>query len=341
MDEYMILIPAYQPNDRFLDLIRALKDKNIGVLAVNDGSGAEYAKLFEEANKIGAMVLQHESNRGKGAAIKTGIDFLMQNENVLGIVTADADGQHTVTDIMRVIEAMKGNPDTFVIGARSFIGNVPARSRFGNSVTCAVFKFATGLKISDTQTGLRGLPKTMFKALVKLSGDRYEYEMNMLLNLQRWGVKYVEIPIETVYIDENSSSHFHPLRDSWRIYLKIIKFCASSFVSFLIDYALYALFGSVLHIVPWLSYVSARIVSSYANYVLNRHIVFGGGKKGSLWQYYLLVLVAMVIGSGGVSLLTWLGIHSIIAKLMIDIPLFFMNYIIQRKYIFKPHPMGQ
>ena len=102
----------------------------------------------------------------------------------------------------------------------------------------------------------------------------------------------------------------------------------------------YALFGSVLHIVPWLSYVSARIVSSYVNYALNRHIVFGGGKKGSLWQYYLLVLIAMAIGSGGVSLLTWLGIHSIIAKLMIDIPLSFMNYIIQEN-IFKPHPMGE
>ena len=205
-------------------------------------------------------------------------------------------------------------------------------------MTRTVFRFATGMKIMDTQTGLRGMPKRLFGQLMALKGERYEYEMNMLLNLQRWGVDYIEVPIQTVYIEDNASSHFHPLRDSWRIYGKILKFCASSLISFLVDYGGYALLSTALHMEPWLSYVAARVVSSYVNYSINRHIVFGVGKKNSILKYYALALCVMAVGSLSVDLLSSIGINHIIAKFMIDAPLFVINFIIQRKYVFKHHP---
>ncbi len=338
MKGYTVLIPAYKPNENFVELVSELKGKGFDILAVDDGSGPEYAGLFEQAKNLGAAILKHEVNRGKGAALKTGIAALMQDANVLGIVTADADGQHTVKDITHITEEMKAHPGVFVIGCRAFSGEVPLRSRFGNSVTRTVFRFATGLKVSDTQTGLRGLPKSLFKELVKLQGDRYEYEMDMLLNLQRWGVEYLEVPIQTVYIENNASSHFNPLRDSWRIYGKILKFCASSLVSFLVDYAGFILFGTVLHLDYWLSYVMARIISSYINYSINRHIVFGGGKKDSILRYYILAVCVMAVGSLTTELLTGIGINSIIAKIMIDVPLFLINFWIQRKYVFRQQP---
>lgn len=338
MKGYTVLIPAYKPNENFVELVAELRDKGMDILAVDDGSGPDYAGLFERAKNLGAAILKHEVNRGKGAALKTGIAALMQDAEVLGIVTADADGQHTVRDIMHIIEEMKANPGVFVIGCRAFSGEVPLRSRFGNSVTRTVFRFATGLKISDTQTGLRGLPKRLFKELVKLAGDRYEYEMDMLLNLQRWGVEYIEVPIQTVYIEDNASSHFHPLRDSWRIYGKIVKFCASSLVSFLVDYAAFILFGTVLRLDYWLSYVMARVISSYVNYSINRHIVFGAGKKDSILRYYILVICVMAVGSLTTELLTSVGINSIIAKILIDVPLFVFNYFAQRKYVFRHQP---
>ena len=188
MEGYTVLIPAYKPNERFVELVRQLISEGMNVLAVDDGSGPECAQYFKEAQESGATVLKHDINRGKGAALRTGIAELMKDETVKGIVTADADGQHTLKDISRIIDAMKQNPGVFVIGARSFSGEVPLRSRFGNSVTRTVFKFATGLKISDTQTGLRGVPQRLFGELTKLKGDRYEYEMDMLLYLQRWDV---------------------------------------------------------------------------------------------------------------------------------------------------------
>jgi len=148
----------------------------------------------------------------------------------------------------------------------------------------------------------------------------------------------MEIPIETVYLENNSSSHFHPLRDSWRIYGKIVKFCASAFISFLIDYGAVALFYNLLNIPIIISNPLARVLSSYVNYSVNRHVVFKGGNKDSILRYYLLVVIVMILSTGGLELLTRLGIHNLIAKPLIDIPLFVLNYYVQRKYVFKPKP---
>lgn len=341
MAEYTVLIPAYKPNERFVELVTQLKSENIDVMAVDDGSGPDYTAYFEQAKKLGAFILRHDDNRGKGAALKTGIAKLMQDEQVTGIVTADADGQHTIKDIRHIIDEMKTHPDVMIIGARAFSGDVPLRSRFGNAVTRSVFRFATGLKIHDTQTGLRGLPKKLFGQLVALKGDRYEYEMDMLLNLQRWGVSYLEVPIETVYLEGNQSSHFNPLKDSWKIYGKIVKFGISGILSAIIDYGAFVILDSVFHLGYWISYILARILSSYANYSINRHVVFKSGEKGSVFKYYLLVIAVMIAGSQGGNLLTNLGIPNLVIKLLVDIPLWLINFFIQRKYIFKPKPAEQ
>jgi putative flippase GtrA len=336
MKGYTVLIPAYKPNENFVELVTVLISKGMHIVAVDDGSGPDFAGLFEKAEQLGITVLRHKTNRGKGAALKTGIAALMQDESIMGVVTADADGQHTVKDITHIMEEMAAHPGALIIGSRAFSGEVPLRSRFGNSVTRTVFRFATGIKINDTQTGLRGLPRNLFKELSTMEGDRYEYEMNMLLNMQRWGVEYFEVPIQTVYIENNASSHFHPLRDSWRIYGRILKYCASSGISFLVDWAGFILFGTVLHLDYWLSYVLARIISSYINYTINRHIVFGTGKKDSIVRYYILAICVMGVGALTTELLpSIIGINSIIAKILIDVPLFVFNYFAQRKYVFR------
>jgi len=335
VEEFMVLIPAYQPDEKLVRVVKSLRERDIDVTVVDDGSGADYAHVFEQVSKMGVCLLTHQKNRGKGAALKTGIAHIDKQTGVKGIVTADADGQHTPHDIGLVIETMKRHPDTMVIGARSFSGDVPARSRFGNTMTRGIFRLATGIKVTDTQTGLRGLPRNLFKELMALEGDRYEYEMSMLLNMERWGVKYIEVPIETVYIEDNKSSHFHPLRDSWLIYGKILKFIASSAASFVVDYSLFALLSLAFHLDYWLSYFLARAVSSFVNFMLNRHVVFSRGGKSSVIKYYLLVIAVMGIGIGGGKLFTLLGIPDLLAKICIDLPLFFVSYTVQRKHIFK------
>lgn len=335
MEGFTVLIPAYQPDEKLVQLVAKLREKCIAVVVVDDGGGADYAPIFEQVSKTGAFVLCHTENKGKGAALKTGIAHLMKQAHVKGIVTADADGQHTLEDICLVMDTMSKHPDVLVIGARTFSGNVPARSRFGNTLTRGIFRLATGLKVKDTQTGLRGLPSKLFGELSMLEGDRYEYEMNMLLNIERWGVEYIEVPIETVYIEDNKSSHFHPLRDSWLIYGRILKFLTSSLASFVVDYGIFLLLSAAFRLDYWLSYVLARAVSSFVNYMINRHIVFANGRKGSVLKYYLLALVIMALGSTGVDLLTVVGVPGLLSKIMVDVPLFFVSYTLQRKYIFK------
>jgi len=291
--------------------------------------------VFRQAEALGATVLRHEGNRGKGAALKTGI-LAMSAKGFTGIVTADADGQHTPDDICRIIDAMRQNPEALVLGMRAFRGNVPWKSKAGNAITRVVFRFATGVRVNDTQTGLRGLPSLLFAKLAALKGDRYEYEMNMLLRLRDWETQVVEIPIETIYIEGNASSHFHPLRDSVRIYSQILRFGASSGISFLVDYGLYMFLAAFFLQTSFVSYALARLVSSYVNYMLNRHLVFRTGGKGSLLRYYLLAACILVVGASGTQGLTMLGVNAFAAKLIVDIPLFFASFTVQRSFIFRP-----
>lgn len=222
MQKIWILIPAYKPDEKLLLLTQKLI-ADFPVLVVDDGGGEAYGALFEKVQAMGALVLHHQVNRGKGAALKTGIAHLLQREDCLGAVTADADGQHTPEDIARIAEAMQQEPDAMIIGGRDF-SQMPPRSKTGNTITRFFFRLCTGLAISDTQTGLRGLPYALFDKLLQVSGDRYEYEMNMLLALKLWKTPYREISIQTVYLDNNSSSHFNALRDGMRVFSRLFRF---------------------------------------------------------------------------------------------------------------------
>ena len=327
-----ILIPAYQPDQKLIDLVNRLS-LQYPVVVVDDGSGEAYRQVFADLIVTGAVILHHEYNHGKGTALKTGIRYLSKQSDTGGIITADADGQHTVEDIGRVAAAMRAHPDTLILGGRNF-KQMPPRSRFGNSATCFFFRLLTGLKITDTQTGLRALPARLFPRLLALEGDRYEYEMNMLLSLREWGTEYLEIPIQTVYLENNQSSHYRVLRDSIRIFSRVLKYAMSSFVCTGVDYLLYILLLKFFG--PAASYALARLCSATLNYQLNCRVVFRGKPtwKNAL-QYTLLAAASLAIGSASVSFLSSLGFNSVFAKLLIDGLLFIGNYLVQKHLIFR------
>ncbi|MEG0767792.1 MAG: glycosyltransferase family 2 protein, partial [Clostridia bacterium] len=182
---YVVLIPAYKPDERLLTLCQALRTAQLAVLVVDDGSGVSFAPLFTQVVVQGVPVVRHAVNLGKGRALKTGINEALQRyPHLAGLITADADGQHTPTDILRIIDAMRAHPDALVTGARTFAGAVPFRSRAGNIITRNVYHFVTGIRCQDTQTGLRGIPACALASMIKLSGEGYEFEMTMLLKLR-------------------------------------------------------------------------------------------------------------------------------------------------------------
>ncbi len=331
MQNTVIVIPAYEPDARLVSLVRQLK--SFSVIVVNDGSGEGYDTIFREAQEAGAVVLRHDENRGKGAALKTAFSYLLNHKMRVHVVTADADGQHRAEDIQRVAEAVSWHESKLILGGRDF-RSMPARSRFGNTVTSRLFRLLTGLPVIDTQTGLRGIPMDLLEKMVTVPGDRYEYELNALLSLREWGTGCVEIPISTIYLDNNRSSHFRSVRDGLRVFAQLLRFAASSFACGILDYALYCLLLSAFS--PAWSYVIARLFSAGANYQLVRRMVFRRGpSKRSAVLYVLLAVFSMTAGAMGTSLLVAISINSVLAKLALDVILFAFNYYVQREWIFR------
>lgn len=334
-----ILIPAYEPDERLLHLISQLKKIGLtNILIVDDGSSDAYRPIFEMAKAEGCTVLRHDTNMGKGCALKTGFRHLLQADKPESVICADSDGQHLPSDILRVSEVLSEEGTRVVLGSRRFTGKVPARSRFGNAVTRAVYAFATGSKIHDTQTGLRGYSPDMLQWLCEIQGDRFEYEMNLLLAAHKEGISVDEVFIDTVYLDENKSSHFRPLADSLRVYLPILLFSASSLISALLDFVLLLLLqhlgGNLL-----LSVTGARLCSSIFNYAMNRNIVFRKHNDAtvtrSLAKYFTLVLLILLLNYGFMyAYHTAAGLPLIPSKLLTEATLFVFSYWAQRKYVY-------
>lgn len=337
-----ILIPAYEPDERLLNLIQNLrKQLDTPIVIVDDGSGEAYQSVFNIAEAHGCVVLHHEVNQGKGRALKTGFRYIMQFGSQEGVVCADSDGQHLPEDIMRVSAALDQEKHRIVLGSRTFSGKVPLRSRFGNSLTRAIFSFCTGSKVYDTQTGLRGYSADMLEWLCQVPGERFEYEMNLLLSAHQEGYTVQEIYINTVYLNANKSSHFRPFADSFRVYVPIILFSASSILSFLLDFGLLLTLQQITnHLL--ISVIVARVCSSILNYVMNRKVVFRKKSRATAFQhsrsmakYFSLVILVLLLNYSFMLLYhEWLSMPLIPAKLLTEITLFLFSYWAQRKYVY-------
>ncbi len=213
----VVLIPAYKPDDALIKTVVELSSHGYDILVVDDGGGADYDDIFKCVSGF-AKVLRKKKNYGKGAALKTGFRYILNRMSDVGyVVTADADGQHKTDDIAKVDEKLREGSE-FVLGSREFAGEVPVRSRLGNMITRGVFSVVSGVSVGDTQTGLRGFDRSLLEWLVSIPGHRYEYEMNMLLDAAKKGIRIDEVTIETVYEKGNPSSHFNPVKDSVKIY---------------------------------------------------------------------------------------------------------------------------
>lgn len=340
---WIALIPAYQPTEQLISLVQEAKSKGFQIVVIDDGSNPSTNDIFASTARFGT-VLRHVENMGKGQAIKTGLSFIQsQYPTDSTVVTLDADGQHRIADAQKICKIAQNHPDAIVLGSRKLKENVPLRSRFGNTVTRLVYRISTGQRIWDTQTGLRAFSAKLIPQLLAVPGNRYEYEMNVLLTCSRTGIPVLEEEIDTIYIDNNASSHFDTVKDSWRVYKEILKFSAASLISFFVDYGLYSLLtvctsglGNVSSIL--ISNVGARIVSASINYTLNRKLVFQSKAHivHSAVQYAILAGFILAGNTLVLSFLSdFLGINRYAAKLITELIFFVMSWLVQRKVIFR------
>lgn len=360
-----VLVPAYEPDDRLPPYVRELLSLGAAtVVVVDDGSGSDYDAIFEETKAAGADVIRYTPNGGKGHALRVGLQHIedtLDADAVRYVVTADSDGQHRSEDVKRVAEAVSEDPDSLWLGSRDFSDPiVPPRSRFGNRTTSIVFKLLYGQWVGDTQTGLRGFSRKLMPMMLAAEGDRYEYEMKVLIDCTREDVAMKPVPIATVYENNNAGSHFSTFRDSARVYKVIFgqffKFVSSSLISFLVDYGCFLLLNYILektapqldHSVKFLflhfmlritlATVGARIISSIVNFTLNKKLVFKmkGHTPSSAVRFWCVVLLNMLLSAGLTSTLhLLLGVDENIIKIPVDLVLFLVSYKLQQCWVFK------
>ena len=227
----VVIIPAYEPPIYLISYAKELLSSGIDeIIVINDGSPKKYNKVFKELSLLpNITLLNNRTNRGKGYSLKTAFNYCIKNFSFDTVfATADCDGQHVAKDVINCIEKAKKNYDSFILGARNFdYKQVPKRSKFGNITTRVLFKILYGIKITDTQTGLRAFSYKLLKPLCDIAGDRFEYEMNCLVLFNKNNIPFIEVPIETVYNDKTDDvekrSHFRAIVDSFKVWRVLFK----------------------------------------------------------------------------------------------------------------------
>lgn len=351
-----VVLPSLDPDDKLLAVVDGLLEVGFtDIILVNDGSKPENLHYFENAATHPEVhLLHHEINRGKGAALKTAFEWFLHNRpDAAGVVTVDGDNQHHPEDTKACSEQMLRSRKV-VLGCRDFsLPQVPQRSRMGNRITCGVFKFMVGMTISDTQTGLRAIPTDAVKAFMKVKGDRFEYETNMLLAMKEQCIDFEEVKIRTVYIEENKSSHFRTVRDSYRIYKLILahffRYTLSSLLSSVVDTGLFVVLSILLQntlqepLLTVVPAIGARVVSSLMNFYTNKIMVFRSGINTgtAMLRYFTLAFVQMLVQAGltyGANAALHVGNEQTILRtviyVIIMVVLYFASFMVQQHWVF-------
>ena len=349
-EKLIVIIPAYEPPREFIDYARQVASFAGELVVVNDGSSREYNAVFNQIESIeNVKYITYAENHGKGYALKQAFKYCTEKYDESYVcVTADCDGQHDILDIQRVAEAAFEHPSALVLGSRDFdLPIVPKRSRAGNTNIRRIFRLLYGLNLTDTQTGLRGFSVKLAERFLSIRGDRFEFEMDMLIYSQKNDISILEIPIKTIYPEnpEEHVSHFKTVKDSARIVGTVIRnlnmYILSSALSGILDILVFFILssivlGNVSAINTLIATVSARVASSLLNFSLNRKYVFAGKSKKSIYRYYILWFCQLGASYGLVFLFgNVLGLPMTPMKLAGDLVLAFFSYQIQKLWVFK------
>lgn len=353
INEVVLLIPSYEPERKFINYIRQLITAGFSnIVVVDDGSGKEYEMIFHAIDTYKEChVISYQQNKGKGFALKRGFKYILENyKNINGVITADCDEQHTLKDIINIASNTK-EENCVILGQRDFSKeNVPFNSYIGNLISTVLFKLLYGIWLKDTQTGLRSISYSILKNMIDIKGDRFEYELNMLIYCKKNNITLKEIMIDTVYENENKGTHFKPIQDSIKILKALfsdgVRFIVSSLGCTVLDLMLAFCFFDLLEhysnlsqfMVIASSTVIARICSMFLNFKINKDIVFqkNGDTRQTFIKYISLAIIIMALSSLGVyGMNDVLHINNKIAKMIVDTLLFLLSYSVQRDWVFK------
>lgn len=349
-ENLIVVIPAYEPPIEFIEYAKEVLQNCKKLVVVNDGSGVEYEHIYEEiAKNDNVSYIKYSENKGKGFALKTAFKYCVENFDETDIIiTADCDGQHKIKDIYGVYNACLSHRDDLILGSRNFdLPCVPKRSKMGNTNIRRIFSMLYGIKLYDTQTGLRGFSVKRANEFLTIKGNRFEYEMSMLIYARKHNIRMFEISIETVYLSNGveHKSHFKTFSDSMRVLgvalTNLNFYLLSSGISAIVDILVFFVLSQIIFdktnaIFILISTVSARVISSIVNFFLNFKYVFSRGSKLSIIKYYVLWFFQLGASYGIVMLFGHLiGLNITVTKIVGDLCLALLSYQIQQHWVFK------
>ena len=319
--QYGFIIPAYNPDENLINVVESiLKESNYPIFILNDGSKEECNPIFEHIKKIDTsriILLKHAINLGKGAALKTLFNYILVNfPEIKGVVTLDSDGQHSTKDCLRVLSKLEKTPNAFVLGYRTFNKDIPLKSYIGNNISKFIYHLVLGHKFNDTQTGLRGLGRAFMKSSLAINSNRFEFETEQLAKAVNEHIPIIEIPIETIYF-------------------VLLRYAFASVITAVVDFIVFIISISIGIDVFW-SNMLARTASIGVQFTLLDKYVFYS--KAKLWSFILFALYVYAMGivsaTMQIELIKNLNFPVLLAKVLVEGVLFFVNFAFLRLYIF-------
>ena len=339
---YAFIISLYRESIKTIKLCSELNELGAdNIVIINDGCKLSNSYI-NDLKSFGCHIINLENNKGKGASIKSGINHAMDNlYNIKGFITVDADGQHKAEDVMKIGRAMDLRPDNLILGCRDFKkSKTPFKLRFGNKLSSFYFSVITGTKCKDTQTGLRGIPASLYELAMDTKGNRFDFEMNFLTRCADRKIPFYNVGIVADYSD-NDNSNFRLLKDTYLIYRTPLKFATASIGCTAVDLVLFTIFTYILpSSLLWnvvFATLLARTVSGGINFLINRKMIFKNeakAKKQAL-RFIILFFIIMCLSTVLVSALSFIPIPVTLIKAVIDLLLWTVNYTVQRKWVFK------
>ena len=197
----IVLLVAFEPKSNFLSFVQEIKQAGFEVLVINDGSPVSFDSIFLEVSKM-VKVLKHEFNRGKGASIKTGLEYIQTycKENYV-VVTMDSGGDYTLEDVEQISKEAIINTNSLLLGSRRR-KNTSIVNNIGKEVMRFAYQKKTGLDIYDTQANLRAFTNFLTPFLLSVKGNRFNYEMNVLLSCAEKKINIKEIALVNKEVEE-------------------------------------------------------------------------------------------------------------------------------------------
>ena len=338
----IIIISSYRPDYQLTELFSGLKGYGFeNIIIADDGSGPSYSGIYDELESKGAFVIHHPKNEGKGVSIKAALTCAIKNfPDTPGVILADGDGQHTPEDIAKISEALTENKDSIICGTRIMSPDaMPSRYIRRNNFTSILYRIDTGKTIPDTQTGLRGIPHSLIPFAATVSGERFEYEANLIIEASKRNIPLIPVEIETVF-PEGNSVYYRPVKDTARFLKSPILFLTTSLGCSVVDILLFTIFATLLdHRTAnniFTATILARIISTSINFFLSRKLCFADSVRGKaqIIKFFGFNMVQSFLSSTLVSMLSFIHIPLTFIKMFVDSALFVLNYFVSKKWIF-------